>query len=108
MLKRKFRFNVGKFKSKFSIGTIFFILKVGPNERKESRFGVLVSGKIEKKAVVRNRIKRQLQSCIGNLLEKIKPGFDFLFIVKKEALDKKTEEICQEIEKQLKKGGLFK
>lgn len=108
MLKRKYRLNLKNFKSRFSIGSSLFTIKVASNKESTSRFAFLVTGGTDKRAVVRNRARRQMQHCIKNLIYKIKPGLDLLFIVRKEALNKKTEEVCQEVEKQLEKEGFFR
>ena len=48
-----------------------------------SRFGFVVSNKIDKRATRRNGLKRRLRAVIGEQLEKIKPGFDLVILVKK-------------------------
>lgn len=47
-----------------------------------SRFGIIVSKKISMRAHVRNRIKRILRVIIRSNLTEIKPGQDFVIIVK--------------------------
>jgi len=63
-----------------------------------SRFSFIVSKKISPLAVQRNRIRRLLSEAIYSGIEKIKPGFDFVFLVKKEILNKSFVEIKKEIE----------
>ncbi len=64
-----------------------------------SCFGFIVSTKISKKAVVRNRIKRIMSEIIRINLEKLKNGYDVLFLIKpsivkldREDLEKETYE----------------
>ena len=49
-----------------------------------SRFCIIVSTKISKKAVVRNKIKRMVSTIIENRLEEIKDGKNIVIIVKKD------------------------
>lgn len=48
-----------------------------------SRFAFVVSARIDKRAVVRNRIKRLLRESIRHLLPQIAEGRDFVIIAKK-------------------------
>jgi len=59
------------------------IIRVFPNELGCARFGLIVSSKIDKRATVRNRLRRQLSEIIRSELIKIKPGFDVVVISKK-------------------------
>lgn len=98
MLKKKYR--LGRpaiFKNSHIINSQFFTLRVVKNNLLYNRYGFVVSKKIDKRAVVRNKIKRKILSCLYELNSKAKTGFDFLFIVNKEITDKKTSEIFQEV-----------
>lgn len=76
---------------------------MGIYDRKDddpSRFGFIISTKISKLAVVRNKIKRIMSEVIRKNLKKIKNGYDVLFLIKtsivkieKETLEKETYEI---------------
>jgi ribonuclease P protein component len=48
----------------------------------ESRFGFIISTKISKKAVTRNRIKRIMSEVIRFNLTKLKKGLDIVFLIK--------------------------
>ncbi|MFH1186647.1 MAG: ribonuclease P protein component [Candidatus Levyibacteriota bacterium] len=109
MLKKEYRLKVRtKFKNFKTVSTLLFTLKYEKNEKEVSNFGVIVSKKVDLKATVRNRIRRQITSCLEKNLGKIKPGFNFLFIAKKEAIDKKTEEINKMIIAIIKEEELIK
>ena len=86
-----------------SLNSRFFVLKISQNNLLHNRFGFVVSKKIDKRAVVRNSLKRKLRSCLEEYQKDIKPGFDFLFILKKEAGNKSQKELCAEV-----KAGLIK
>jgi len=81
--------------------------KWGKNGLKESRFAVVVGTKVSKKAVVRNRLRRQIREMIRLRLNEAKPGYDLVLVVKKEALGKTGSELEKEIKKLLKKTPIF-
>ncbi|MFZ3301470.1 MAG: ribonuclease P protein component [Microgenomates group bacterium] len=66
------------------------------NDRKESHFGFIVSTKISKKAVVRNRIKRVIAEVIRKRLGEIKRGLDVVFLIKPSAVKISKEELENE------------
>jgi len=59
----------------------FFIIRYLPNNLENSRFTVIVSNKISKKATVRNKIKRQLREIIRLNLSKFKYNNDIIITV---------------------------
>lgn len=77
------------------------ILKIIGNNLTESRFGFLISQKVSKKAVVRNKIKRTLSVALQEIIkkEKMNKTIDCLLIVMPEWKIKKTEENKNIIEK---------
>ena len=68
----------------------------------EVKFGTIISKKISKKAVERNKIKRRLMEVLGKNIEKFDEGKRVLFLVKKEVLGVKPREIEMELSKVLK------
>jgi ribonuclease P protein component len=109
MLKRKFRLlKETKFDKKNTYTSPFFVLKITKNEKSFSRFGFVVSKQVDKRATTRNRIKRQVRACIENNFDKIKPGYDMLFVLKKQILDKETVEIKKIVLENLEKQKLLK
>lgn len=78
----------------------FLFLKIKGSKLKESRFGFIVSLKVSKKAVVRNKVKRRLREAVKKELLKIKPGIDGVFIAQK-GIEKKsfleTEEVVNKL-----------
>lgn len=104
MLKKKYRLNLAiQLKSPELFKNSFFTLLVARNELKYSRLGFIASKKNDKRAVARNRVKRIFGLCLKK--EKVKPGFDMIFIIKKEAFAKTSQEIQEKIHEVLKKGN---
>ncbi len=85
-----------------------FGLVISPtNESSETRFGFIVSKKISNKAVVRNKLRRIFREIVRERIENVSKGYDVIFLVKKRALDSKSEEISKEVEMAFKKGRLL-
>jgi len=113
MLKKK---NIVKFRRDFRelkekgrlYQSPFFGLVVLKKEDSNiSRFAFIISRKISKKAVVRNKIRRLLAESVRINLEKIKKGYDFLFLVKKDMVGLKFDEVKKEVDKVLKKNNFI-
>ena len=98
MLNKKNRLTKNKdFERVFNKGKAAHLKELGvkciKNDFKEPRFGFLISTKISKSAVKRNKLKRQLSEIIRLNLEKIKPGYDCAVITRSGVLDKNYEEL---------------
>lgn len=68
-------------------------IKAFLTKAEDSRFGILVSNKVSKKAVERNKIKRQIREILRLKLAKIKPGYDIVIITLPAILSKDYKEI---------------
>jgi len=68
----------------------------------QKKFGFIVSKKISKRAVDRNRIRRILSEIIRNNLDKFEDGTRLVFLTKQEILGKKKEEVEKEVDKFIK------
>ncbi|MGL4499807.1 MAG: ribonuclease P protein component [Planktothrix sp.] len=66
-----------------------------------TRMGISISQKVSKRAVVRNRIKRQIRAVWHQFLPLISPGWDVVIVVKPTADQCNYSEILQELEKLL-------
>ncbi|MCP6718378.1 MAG: ribonuclease P protein component [Patescibacteria group bacterium] len=85
----------------------FLALKFDKNNLKNSRFGFVVSAKVSKKAVIRNKIKRRLRESVRLRLDNIKKGFDIVFVTFEKIKEKDFEQINSLVEKILKKSKLL-
>ncbi|MFA5109620.1 MAG: ribonuclease P protein component [Patescibacteria group bacterium] len=113
MLKKGNRISKNKeFDRVFKAGQSFYSkvlgFKAAPTDLDAFRLGVLINTKISKKAVVRNRFKRQIRQIIQNRLDKLKPGYDLVIIVLPLILDKNFQELEKNIETGLKRLNLYK
>ncbi|MEA5512750.1 ribonuclease P protein component [Nodularia sp. UHCC 0506] len=71
-----------------------------------TQFGVSISTKVSKKAVIRNRIKRQITAALHHLLPKLSPGWRVVIVVKPTAAESQcvSQEFLQELEQLLVKA----
>lgn len=90
-----------------SYSSPLFLVKVSPNNLSIPRFGFIVTKKMEKRAIARNRIKRVFRSCIEEMRDKIKVGYDMLFFLKSGVLEKDHENMYNEIYKTLQQKKLL-
>ena len=99
-----------EFKKVFSEGRriegknlIIFILK---NDYDFNRLGIIVK-KETGKAVVRNKIKRQLKEANRLLKKKLLPGYDIIVLAKNNIKESDYFEICHDLESLFYKGKMF-
>jgi len=73
----------------------------------ESQFGISISRKVSKRAVVRNRIKRQIKAIIRERLPHIQPGWQVVIVVRTAAVECEFDDFLRELECLFKKVGLW-
>ena len=73
-----------------------------------TRFGFIVSNKIDNRAVKRNRLKRKLRAATWNILQKKNYVGDFLIIAKRESLISTENQIEKLLEKILENQTIKK
>ena len=71
------------------------------------KIGISISRKVSKKAVVRNRLKRQIKGVFRSLLSQISSPWLIVVIVKPEAIECKYEHFLRELEKLLIKAEII-
>lgn len=96
----------------FKKGKSFFVQEIGikslPNNLEVTKIGIVVSTKLTKKAVERNRLKRQLREVIRHALPEIREGFDLMIITRPGILGKSYREIDEVVRKILGRLRLLK
>lgn len=72
------------------------------------RFGFIVSKKISRKAVERNKVKRRLRNIVLESLDKVSNGYDFLILAKKNVLLSELETQKKEMTKVFSDANVLK
>lgn len=87
-----------------------FAVRFAPNTRRESyRVAVVVSRKVHKSAVARNRIRRRLYAIVRQLEHQIADPYDIVIIVFSDSLlDRPNDSIAQQLKNQLKQAEILK
>lgn len=91
-----------------SAASKFFVLKTRTNGVKEVRAGFIVNTKVDKRAVVRNKIKRRLRDIFQKYLLDLPAGHDFIVVVLKPAARAEYSEIKVDIVRLLQRVGALK
>ncbi|MFH0906861.1 MAG: ribonuclease P protein component [bacterium] len=98
MLSRKYKLKKDNdFKAIFEKGKYrqkdFIRIRFSENDLEISRFGFMIGLKISKKAVKRNKIRRQMEEIIHSELNQIKSGFDIIILPNPEIAEKEYNDI---------------
>lgn len=92
-----------------SFSTPYFFLNIAPSKDSSfTRFGFIISTKIDKRATVRNRIRRLLSEIIRlEILPKLEgSAYDVVFVARPAIIGKDYEEIAYWVNKILPKTPL--
>lgn len=81
-LTKKADFERVRQNGRFISSKLFSVSLLDRKDKNESRFGFIVSKKISTKSHDRNRVKRILREIVRKNLDSVKPGMDFVIIVK--------------------------
>lgn len=113
MLKKQERLTKDKdfdnvFKNGKSSYDKFLGVKVTENTFENSRVGILVSTKVSKKAVDRNKIKRQIREILENYLDGFDRNYDIVVITLPSLLGRDFKQIQNSIIFNLKKLKILK
>lgn len=91
------------FKKGRSIFDKFCGIKFSKNGKELSRMTVVVGSKIDKSAVVRNRLKRQYRAIMHEIWGDLEMGFDIILLPSKNSIEidfqKKREELLKVLNK---------
>lgn len=71
------------------------------------RIGVSISQKVSKKAVTRNRIKRQIQSAMQRLLPRMSENWQIVVVVRPRAMQCDYSQFLQELEQLLTEAEII-
>lgn len=98
-----FRRAYAKGKSYVSPVVVVYVLK---NRQRLLRVGITTSKKIGN-AVQRNRSRRVIREAYRQLADRVRPGFDLVFVARGRTCHVKSTEVQRHLEKQLKAAGLL-
>lgn len=87
--------------------TLISLEDSGPDKPLPSRFGISISKKVSKKAVVRNRLKRQIRAVIRQLLPEIATGWRGIIIIRPGAIECNYEHFLRELKQLLVKANII-
>ena len=89
-----------------SFANPFMVVIAAPNNLSFSRFAI-AAGRSVGNAVLRNRAKRRLRSCLEMIAPKVQPGWDLIIYGRKPLVTAKFSEISQAMNEVLQKANLF-
>lgn len=81
-------------------------IKILANNLEYNRYGIVVNTKVDKRAVVRNKIQRRFRDILRINQENLKTGFDILILTKPEIKKLDYKEIKDKLEKLFIKAGI--
>ena len=84
-----------------------FSIKHAQNQLGHPRIGIVVSTKVSKRAVIRNRLRRRFYAQMRHLLLQINGGVDIVIMVRHSAIDQESAQIARDLEKALTRAHLL-
>lgn len=106
MLKKQNRLSkITKTKENKLFTSSLFNLRISDNKENKTRFAFIVSKKIDKRAVIRNRTKRVLRNAVEEIIKKLALGKDIIIISKKALETEQSKEVLIVLESIFKKAG---
>jgi|SRR5687768_14466787 len=113
MLSKPYRLTAEKdFARIFAKGRAFqgrgLTVKAVRNGLEGTRVGFVVSTKVSKRAVLRNKIKRRMREIVRKREVKLLAGVDIVFLAKVEALTMPFADVERSIDDVLGRAGLYK
>ncbi|MBI4029529.1 MAG: ribonuclease P protein component [Candidatus Blackburnbacteria bacterium] len=78
-------------------GKFFNVVILNSDPGKKSRFGVIVSNKVSKSAVVRNMIKRLVRSFVQDQMPVLENGLNIVVVAKTSAASKEKLALLEDI-----------
>jgi ribonuclease P protein component len=100
-LKGKSNFFEVRNKGSLSQGQYVGISKLKINSESNTKIGVVVSTKISKKAVVRNRIRRAIYDGVGLYYSNLPRGYNLVIMSKRNAVEANYQDISEDVVKTL-------
>ena len=105
--KTVYQQGIRRYSSHLILRAFFESQKDNSADLKPTAIGVSVGKKVSKKAVVRNRIKRQIKGALREMLAYISPGWKIVIIVKPTAVECKYEHFLRELNQLLTQATII-
>lgn len=99
MFPKRERYSFKKGLPKHTLSTPFFILRYQKNDLSKLQCAVVAGKKIDKRATVRNKIKRRFIHIIKEIMKDKNVSYDFVFFLKKAIIEKERDKVKEELEK---------
>jgi len=96
-----------KSKGKKVSGKSLMILVLEKGDKKDSRFGIIVSKNVSKKAVYRNRAKRIIRESINSVLSKVKVGYNVVVIARSNIVGLDFNEVNNDLKNVFSKARII-
>ncbi len=113
MLPKENRLNIRTYYSEFR-GTgkklyhpLFSLYYRLQNNDQTPKVNVIVSKKVAKEAVKRNRMRRLIHTAAANLLTNLPPGFEGLFFIHKDFTELDSTQLTADIKQMLLQGNIY-
>lgn len=106
-LKKRSSFARVELSGKMSQFPLFGLGVLDREDKEPSKFGFVISTKISKKAVDRNKIKRIISEEVRLNYKNTKVGYDVVFLAKPAILRKEEEYIRKEVVKALRNASIL-
>jgi len=107
MFKKEQRYSFKKNLPSKYLNNQYFNLRYEKNESEGLRVAVVIGKKIDKRATVRNKLKRIFKNAIKENLKEKTVNYGLVFFLKKSLLQLDFEKIKGEIAKALKEIGVI-
>lgn len=88
-------------------GRFFTLFFVNSEITDNSKMGIIVSNKVSKSSVVRNRIRRHTRESLRPEVEFLNKGFNLVFLSKKAATEATGDLISKDVKILLKRANLY-
>ncbi len=107
-IRSKREFELVRKKGRSFLGRFFSLCVLSQKEKDgTTRFGIIISLRVSKKAVLRNKKKRQIKEIVGKNREKIKKGYLCVLVAKKSILESSYQELERDLVFLCKKAGII-
>lgn len=99
MLRRKNRYSFRKGVPKYIFATPFFVLRYQQSDTPIVSCAVVVGKKVDKRAVFRNKIRRQVIEEVKKLLQDLDQKFEIVLYIKKDMSTLESQHMNEELKK---------